>query len=136
MIAASRRRILSFIGAAPLGGLVSAESAAVKLSGLAMLPNGKADPSPDTVDATADQCAAAMRNKLLRRQIESMLYEQEKRVCCIDPDIAVMRSFSLSAKVTFQRQRNVEKRMEDMALDYPWRRLNRFILSAFKVGSQ
>lgn len=52
---------------------------------------------------------------LAHNYLESLLYETDcKYVYHIDPDLAVKRSFSLSAKITFQRQRNVAQKISEL----------------------
>ncbi len=48
----------------------------------------------------------ALADKALRGEIESMLYEQNRYILVkeLPPDIAVLRSFSTMAKITFYRQ--------------------------------
>lgn len=55
---------------------------------------------------------ALMQIPELRDLFTSGLYEQYRNVTYIDPDIAVLRSFSPMAKITFQRQRIVNRNIE------------------------
>lgn len=59
----------------------------------------------------------AMRLALLDPDIKALwegyIYAQNRIVHEIDPDIAVMRSFSPMAKLTFQRQRNVSRSLQE-----------------------
>ena len=55
--------------------------------------------------------------------VRSILFEENKIVGAIDHDLASKRSFSLAAKVTFQRQRNVERRIEEMKTEYTGSRI-------------
>lgn len=49
----------------------------------------------------------------LRNERESIFFAEET-VSSIDPDIAVYRSFSLNAKIAYQRQRNVAHKMQKL----------------------
>lgn len=54
----------------------------------------------------------------IRAEQESLMFEQEK-IAVLDPDIAVCRSFSFAAKIAYQKQRNVARRMEELQAP-PW----------------
>jgi hypothetical protein len=54
----------------------------------------------------------AMQDPDIRRLVVSQTFEQQRIVASIDPDIEVLRSFSPMAKITFQRQRNVERAIQ------------------------
>jgi hypothetical protein len=49
----------------------------------------------------------------LRDEYESLMFERNQRVGYIDLDLATKRSFSLAAKVAYQRQRNVARDIAD-----------------------
>lgn len=55
----------------------------------------------------------AMQNPLMRDLITGQAYRNQRHVSQIDPDIDLHRSWSPMAKVTFQRQRNVERELEN-----------------------
>lgn len=55
---------------------------------------------------------ALMQIPELRDLFTSGLYEQFRTVTHIDPDIAILKSFSPMAKITFQRQRTVNQHIE------------------------
>lgn len=133
---ANRRRFLQVIGLAPVAGPLAAKAAADKtiaeaagvgLSGLGapfgFLGNpsyGEPQPSPGLKHL---DFRVAMRIPAVRRQIEEAMYEQERVVLRIDPDLAALRSFSLNAKITFQRQRNVAREMDLLQNQYAWHRI-------------
>jgi hypothetical protein len=59
-------------------------------------------------------------------EMRDELFEQHRFIPSIDPDIAIMRSWSDMAKITFQRQRNVERawvELQEARLDRPGRYL-------------
>lgn len=71
--------------------------------------------------------ARGLRNAFTRHQVTSMLYELEHHVYQLDPDLAVNRSMSLSAKLVFQRQRNVARRLADLQQEFTYNRMNRLL---------
>lgn len=60
----------------------------------------------------------AMADPDIRALLVAAAYAQHRVVTSVDPDIEVLRSFSPMAKITFQRQRNVQ-RMLDSATEEP-----------------
>lgn len=83
---------------------------------------------------TNEQMQEALRFPQAREVVTHLLYEEERLVGRIDPDLAVMRSFSLNAKIAFQRQRNVERRLAGMGHEYPYQRINRAIFKVLGIG--
>jgi hypothetical protein len=49
-----------------------------------------------------------------RALLHERAFNQYRHVTHIDPDIDCIRSYSLMAKVTFQRQRNIDRHLEAM----------------------
>lgn len=146
---ATRRRMLGFLGMAPLAGRQALEEGAKHLAGI-----GKSGsfPTADLRDAldlrgapSQGVCAsvdtpvsdywaqkklrettlrAALAIPASRAEIESILYEDQRMVWNLDPDLAVLRSISLSAKIAYQRQRNVARQLENALLDQsPYQRI-------------
>ncbi len=64
--------------------------------------------------ASNAQWAKIIANSAARKELESLYFESERNVSQIDPDISVLRSISLSAKIAYQRQRNVSKRLDGL----------------------
>lgn len=118
----NRRSFLQLLGVAPIAGKKVAEETVARLSGVAMAPSGRtmsggksaqawpADNPPQTFDSQA-AFKRAIGSTLFRDELTSLLYDQHRQVNAIDPDIAVYRSFSLNAKIAFQRQRNVARQI-------------------------
>jgi hypothetical protein len=115
----TRRRVLSMLGmgaaagaAAPLSLVQKqmVESAAIGLGGIQAGPSGNNSGGIGQAPAAASPATwrLAMADPDLRAEIRSLLFEQHRFVDRLDPDLAGMRSFSLAAKLCFQRQRNVE----------------------------
>lgn len=135
----NRRGFMRALGmgaaAAPIAGKQIAEEAAAKLAGvytgggissagLSAAPQSSDDPSPEAY-------RFSLKIPHVREEVERMLFQQERLVGYIDPDIAVMRSVSLSAKICYQRKRNVERRMEELQNEWPWQRLRKLVSGSF-----
>lgn len=56
----------------------------------------------------------------LRREFISRAYEENRHIYQIDPDIMIRRSWSPMAKVTFQRQRNVDQALRSVLEQPVW----------------
>lgn len=125
----TRRGFLQIMGMTPFAAHGLSDEAVAELSRTEFLG---VKPSPahegqvlsvNPVDSLeqAKYWKAAWQLPHLRKEIESLLYENNREVHSIDPDLAVKKSFSYMAKVTFQRQRNVEKDLqEDYFDETPW----------------
>lgn len=152
---ASRRKMLGWLGMAPVAGRAAAEQAARTLTGIGTMSGyyPKADLS-DALGLAQKNGAgiaaanssmgpfldhetrlklrnaalrAALRNPTLRGEVESLVYEDHRYVGVIAPDLAVLRSVSFMAKVTYQRQRNVARELEHSLLeDGPYQRMHRW----------
>jgi hypothetical protein len=126
----ARRGFLRLLSATPLAGKMAVEQAAGRLAGvdLSGIRFG-ATPTSGEGPASANPYpnAEAIRKATLipgnRKAIMDFLWEDSREVGYIDPDLAVLRSFSLNAKIAFQRQRNVERRFQSLTKDYPWNRM-------------
>ena len=61
-----------------------------------------------------------LQNKEMKDEYTSTLYRQYKEINQVDPDLDVYKSFSRMAKITFQRQRVVQRVVESHlnTLDY------------------
>lgn len=133
-----RRKFLGAIAAAPMAASAIAQETAANLSGLSINGAAKSLGSIAGVNqglgsysqTKAPDYKSLFSNPAFRQGYEALIYERERRVGAIDPDISCMRSFSLSAKITFQRQRNVQREIEQMQLDNPWSRAQDFISKA------
>lgn len=55
---------------------------------------------------------AALADKQQRRELESILYRRYRNVYQLDPDLACNKSFSMAAKLAYQRQRLVENELD------------------------
>ena len=109
---ANRRTFFGFLGAAPIAIKQAGDKAIANLAAVNEAPYGGATPCSPAPDGIT----SATRQKIIsqfRPDFESLIYERERRVGVIDADIAVHKSFSLNAKITFQRQRNVAREMKE-----------------------
>lgn len=148
-----RRSVLKFLGASPIVAREAAEQAAKSLSGVTRGGMGmpgldirdivRADapstfPMNDCANIVGQQTGSdwrvvremrdkiildALRTKESRRELETILYENHRTVHGLDHDIAANRSWSLAAKLVYQRQRNVERDIEHTMMNQnPWER--------------
>ncbi len=138
----NRRRMLTLLAGVPVVGplaskMVQDEKMAALISPREAqgLLQGVQPTMPGNVEAEPERFKWAMNFPWFKAAQESLLYEENKHVWALDPDLAAMKSFSMNAKICFQRQRNVQK-----ALDYKmgesvyhkmsnlWKRLPSFLL--------
>jgi hypothetical protein len=128
----ARRAALRLIGLAPALARAVANEAGGLATGINLGGNvGTPQPALSTNGVNErDQWKAALKIPGLRDDLVSALYERYRHVGYIDHDIASMRSFSLAAKVTFQRQRNVARELYDNTNEGYWDRTRRIIRRA------
>lgn len=126
---ATRRKFFAFAGSAPLAARVAADKAISEIAHINSTGLASGEPMGN-VALTPGQYRLALLNPYTLRSVEALLYEQERNVYNIDLDLAMCRSFSLAAKVTYQRQRNVEKRLKEMRYGYSWDRLSDMVKKA------
>lgn len=137
----ARRNFLKAIPAAPFAARKIAESAAANLSQIGMASaseNGvgaqlwRTAPVETLSAPSSNQWAKILGDRILHGEIESLYFEQEKSISKIDPDIAVLRSVSLNAKIAYQRERNVRVRLNGLGEPEGWwGRYNKFMKKAF-----
>lgn len=126
-----RRSFLKFLPTAGVAVRSAAEAVArdlakVEVSGLGNSSYGEPLSSGAFAnDKNEKLLSQALQSEKMFGEIESLSFENNRFVSRIDPDIAVMRSFSLNAKICFQRQRNVALDMQEKsgAWKYPYRRM-------------
>ena len=124
-----RRAFLRVAALSPLAAKKAAEATAAEMSGTITAGHGKwygsgADPEPNTTASPSKTDWRRMLGDAVhRREVESVLFEDERKVGFIDPDIACARSYSLNAKIAYQRQRNVERRLQQLQDEWPWQKL-------------
>lgn len=132
----SRRSFLRLMGLSPIAAKAAADKAiadlsGTNLSGMAFTPPEYGNTGWQSLSSGAKASGPfdagiethAGRSKLLRlackipklaQEFEAELYEKHRYVGSLDTDIAIKQSFSLAAKITFQRQRNVERNRESL----------------------
>jgi len=137
----ARRNFLRGAVAAPFAAKRVAEQAAASLSQLSVGAVGagpigygaKEVPSVQAAQSPlSPPWAKALANATIRKDLESIYFERERGVSHIDHDLAVLRSVSLSAKITYQRERNVRRSMDGLVDEQGW--YGRFAKIAKKVA--
>jgi hypothetical protein len=66
----------------------------------------------------------ALAHPKMRALMMAAAYAKHRNIVSVDPDIEVYRSFSPMAKITFQRQRNVEREIEQITTEPQWNLLS------------
>jgi hypothetical protein len=133
----TRRSFLRLVGAAPLAGKLAAEEAAKSLAGIGAQSLGQAGYASvsglaPAAPPTSAQIATWLADNVFRSEVESAAYANNRHVSYLDVDLASKKSFSLAAKVTFQRQRNVQREIDGLGKERvsPWsllyKRMNLF----------
>lgn len=139
MIAATRRNILALIGMAPTTAIGMKRALDARTLGLAAggdgIPRG-GQPISGADERTPDQMQtrAALQIPASRAQIRSILYEEQRGLNWLEPDLACLHSMSVNARLCYQRQRNVERRLAEMEKGWSWQRMNRAILGAIGLN--
>lgn len=118
-----RRNFLGFLGGAAVAAPAMAQSAAQSLT-TAGLPEGintsllnyaAGSSYPGNAPSGPDRAADALKalTRLgMRTQDQHAFYRREVHVGGLDADLATFKSFSLSAKISIQRDRNYERELE------------------------
>lgn len=136
----NRRGLLKLLGAAPVAApRIAAEmqaKAALQAADAAKLIgtqiSGLGDEAPLSLDITPKEVQKALRIPFAKEGIMEILWNQHRHVYALDPDLAVKKSFSLNAKITFQRQRNVERRFKELQEEPAWLRIPNFVRNILK----
>lgn len=120
----NRRSLMGMIAGAPFAGKAVADQF---VSGGAIPPDPDKSGMGSTLGMNAAQQeprmnrSSAMRlifgDKQALAEIREELFAEYRFVPSIDPDILEMKSWSIMAKVTFQRQRNVARAMAELQND-------------------
>ena len=79
----------------------------------------------------------AFENKEMRDELESILFQQYKMVHYLEPDLAYANhSYSMAAKITYQRQRNVNRQMSEALTDHSlWSAIENWKENVFKKNT-
>lgn len=140
-----RRAFLQHLGigvvAAPAAAKQVVDKAAADLAGLNVVGSAGIDAPPSAPYPSADATDVLkhrktlrhlLTNPVLRDEYVSAMFVRNRHVGTLDLDLANKVSFSLAAKVTFQRQRNVARQIdEDSHEDGPfWQRPDGLIRKA------
>lgn len=148
-----RRSVMRLLAGAPFVGKLAGENAALALmqAPLAQPPRpmgflqstGASAASP--VEGNQAQVMtpavrraifkAALGIKDVNAEYEAILYARNRRVLVLDSDLAVNKSYSLAAKICYQRQRNVAIDRRDDTEIGTWERANQFALKVLSGGA-
>lgn len=140
----------TFLGAA-LGAMAGAPAAAQEIASTLAKPMQGTAPLPMTPglrglneamragvslnEGPKQRAKRILRNLATRGEVESVLYEDYRTCNVIDHDLLNKRSYSYAAKVTFQRQRFVERRMRELQEETGYERIWQVINSAAGIKS-
>lgn len=139
-----RRSFLRALGTAPLAGRAAAEAVAKELGHISTITGQ--GPAPSSLrDVVSGSTGSALNrvgeqsvnfwlpgarrkamgfilaDKARDAEIRAILSRQHKRISQIDPDIGGKMSWSLAAKVAYQRQRFVDEEMTEIFTEVsPW----------------
>lgn len=127
----NRRSMLKLLGSMPVvgPGLARKLSSEASAAGLAQLNTSGLQqtsfPAPSPPDSLLTQRRLAMQLPWVRQELEQLLAEQHHHVSVLDTDLAVLKSVSLSAKICYQRQRNIKSAMLRYETKQPWERIEK-----------
>lgn len=123
--------------AAPAAAQAAQDAIVKEFTGIGMgfdlLGDTKDNPAPPQAytngvpAAEFERTRRALSNPVNREAARSLLFEQNRYIHRLDHDLASKRSFSLAAKITFQRQRVVERDLADRCGPSAWLRWDRFM---------
>lgn len=137
----NRRSILGILAGTPLVGQAVAQEAFASLRGSippATPPNGWGGSAQAVGQNMGNMVAEPLMksDRALRlifsdaaalAEIRSEIFDQQRQYSTnIDPDIMVLKSLSPMAKITFQRQRNVERELADLQ-EERWDRPQKYV---------
>lgn len=122
---ASRRKFFGIAAVSPFAAKKAVEETAMQLvqgSALGRGYAGECASVPTGPSRTPKDFARAFLDPKFRSAMEAAAFNNNRHVTYIEHDIASKRSFSLAAKITFQRQRNVERELSSYVAEpqYYW----------------
>lgn len=137
-MAFNRRGILGLVAGAPIFGNAVAENIG-RDAGMGAMRLGIGANAPGAAQGYNQPTPPLMEHKSAIRmifgdaaalaEIRDELFAQNRTITAIDPDILVMKAWSTMAKLTFQRQRNVERALAELQenrMDCPQRYVRAF----------
>lgn len=148
-----RRSVMRLLAGAPFVGKLAAENAALALMqpipaappmasrGLmqGMQDVGQAPTNPALPMVTQEMrrtiFKAALGIKDVNAEYDSLLYTRNRMVLYLDPDLAANKSYSLAAKIVYQRQRNVAVDRRDDTEAGTWERVEKFTAKVLSGGA-
>ena len=134
-----RREFLGLMSTSPLFAKKATEDMSMKLSkikaeyGSQSISHQVSVNRSTTVreELNADHYKMAMSFPIAREKIREQLFAQNQKIYSIDNDLASKRSFSLAAKICYQRQRDVEARLREMEMGSdPWDMVRKIVKGA------
>lgn len=137
---ATRRSALALFGLAPAAAPIAAkraldfETKQLMAGGFGGAGAGAPSSSEEGATPTQDQKRLALRIPVVRSELTSLLYEEQQGYNGLDPDLACLHSMSLNARLAFQRQRNVQRRLKEIEKGWIWQRFDKTVLGAIGRG--
>lgn len=127
-----RRGFLGILGAAPLFGGAIAENIGRDAQAMGLSQGGLPGASQlgVKVNPRMEQKSALRMifgDAEALAEIRDELFAAQRHVTAIDPDILIMKSWSPMAKLTFQKQRNVERALAELQEEGRWDRPQRYV---------
>lgn len=126
----NRRSVLQLFGSVPVVGpslarKLAAEETAASLAGISVTGlTSSGVPTPQICNEIGySQRKLALQIPWFRRELEQLIAERDHNVYQLDPDLAVLKSVSLSAKICYQRQRNIERNILSYTQPEPYYRI-------------
>lgn len=126
----NRRSMLKLLGSVPVVGpdLARKLSSEASAAGLAKIHTSglqyESSEPPSTDETNFTQRQLAIQLPWVRQELEQLMLERNTRVSTLDPDLAVLKSVSLSAKICYQRQRNVQRDIVKYTSSPNWMRVD------------
>lgn len=134
----NRRGFLRALPAAPLAAKAAADAAIMESSNIGRIGMFPGDQAKNCAPVAYDKNWYDRRKSIflspdVGSEIRSFLFEKNRQVQYIDPDIACLRSFSLNAKIAFQRARNVERQFQAEITESVWTRMEQYVASKLRI---
>lgn len=117
----NRRGFFKLLGVAPVAAKAAADAEIAKVTTLGngfVAPhllqgaNGGGFPGSSSFDNNRLAAAAYMKLKGLPEHVREQLWRNATYVGALDPDLAALKSFSMSVKILTQRERNFQRALE------------------------
>lgn len=125
-----RRKVLGFLALSPMAAKAVVEEGAAKLSGTRLGLSGySGGMEPESVSPSGEiqkeTWSLVRGDAKALSELKSLFFERERTIGLVDHDLASKRSFSLAAKIAYQRERNVHRSIAELGADYHWSKLEK-----------